>query len=168
MKADSHRIRFTLLAFFVILFSYSCKKDHAQPTSQTQNGPPYNWTKLVVGADLSSVSMVEANGGVYYDSGKQKDPFVLLRQYGCNLVRVRLFNNPEATGGYSADGYCGINDVVQTIQRAKNAGMAVNLDLHFSDTWADPSHQAMPAAWSSVATLDVLKDSVYNYVTGRS
>jgi arabinogalactan endo-1,4-beta-galactosidase len=39
----------------------------------------------------------------------------------------------------------------------------VNLDLHYSDTWADPEHQEVPAAWNGIISLDVLKDSVYNY-----
>jgi arabinogalactan endo-1,4-beta-galactosidase len=39
----------------------------------------------------------------------------------------------------------------------------VNLDFHYSDTWADPSKQALPAAWKNISSIDVLKDSVYQY-----
>jgi arabinogalactan endo-1,4-beta-galactosidase len=49
-----------------------------------------------------------------------------------------------------------------TIRRAKEQGMAVNLDIHYSDRWADPAHQETPAAWKNLS-LDILKDSVYNY-----
>lgn len=40
--------------------------------------------------------------------------------------------------------------------------MALLLDLHYSDTWADPGHQTKPAAW---ADLDVsgLETAVYTY-----
>ena len=40
--------------------------------------------------------------------------------------------------------------------------MALLLDLHYSDTWADPGHQTKPAAW---ADLDVsgLETAVYAY-----
>jgi arabinogalactan endo-1,4-beta-galactosidase len=40
--------------------------------------------------------------------------------------------------------------------------MAVNLDLHYSDEWADPGNQTIPAAWTGLS-LNVLKDSVYQY-----
>lgn len=36
------------------------------------------------------------------------------------------------------------------------------LDLHYSDTWADPGHQAKPAAWEGVP-FDALVDSVRAY-----
>ena len=48
------------------------------------------------------------------------------------------------------------------MRRAKENGMAVNLDIHYSDRWADPAHQETPAAWAGLP-LSVLKDSVYNY-----
>jgi arabinogalactan endo-1,4-beta-galactosidase len=122
----------------------------------------YDWKELVMGADLSSVNMVQANGGRYEDSGRAKDPYLLFKQYGCNAVRLRLFHDPAATGGYNAEGYCGFADVVRSIRRAKDLGMAVNLDFHYSDTWADPGAQQPPAAWAG-KPLAVLKDSIYNY-----
>ncbi|QEC44023.1 glycoside hydrolase family 53 protein [Pseudobacter ginsenosidimutans] len=153
--------------FFALLFMTACNKNDGDAGSVT---PPeekvlYDWTKLVMGADLSSVNMVQANGGRYEDSGRAKDPYLLFRQYGCNSVRLRLFHNPAAPGGYSADGYCGLEDVVRSIRRAKDLGMAVNLDFHYSDTWADPGVQKIPAAWAG-KSISVLKDSVYNYTIG--
>ena len=138
----------------------SCRKDNgASATSKTF----YSWNKFVMGADISFINQLEANGAVYKDSGITKDPFIILKQHGCNLIRVRLWNNPLWEIPYTNGAlYSNVNDVVKTISRAKAAGMAVNLDLHYSDTWADPSHQTIPAAWSN-ATLAVLKDSVYNY-----
>lgn len=149
-----------------LLLLAACDKDDqpSTPDTTTQEKVYYDWTKLVVGADLSSVNMVQANGGRYEDSGRAKDPFVLFKQYGCNTARVRLFHNPAAPDGYSALGYCGLNDVVRTIRRAKEQGMAVCLDFHYSDTWADPSWQATPAAWAGLP-LDILKDSLYNYTS---
>lgn len=142
----------------------ACKKGDRPSTPDTT--PPekvyYDWKKLVVGADLSSVNMVQANGGRYEDSGRAKDPYLLFKQYGCNSVRVRLFHNPAAPGGYNPDGYCGLEDVIRSIRRAKALGMAVNLDFHYSDTWADPGAQIPPAAWAG-RPLAVLKDSLYNY-----
>lgn len=42
--------------------------------------------------------------------------------------------------------------------------MQVLLDFHYSDTWADPSRQEIPAAWAAVKdNTPVLGDSLYNY-----
>lgn len=154
---------FLLLSVGLILLTACSKgdKDDA-PDTNAQEKIYYDWNKLVVGADLSSVNMVQANGGRYEDSGRAKDPYLLFKQYGCNSVRLRLFHNPAAPGGYNADGYCGLEDVVRSIRRAKALGMAVNLDFHYSDTWADPGAQITPAAWAG-KSLTVLKDSLYNY-----
>jgi arabinogalactan endo-1,4-beta-galactosidase len=123
----------------------------------------YDWNKFVMGADLSYVNQVQDYGGVYKDAGVVKDPFIIFKDHGANLVRVRLWHNPQwlkaLNGGKM---YSDLYDAEKTIQRAKAAGMAVNLDIHYSDTSADPANQNTPAAWTGL-TLPVLKDSVYNY-----
>jgi arabinogalactan endo-1,4-beta-galactosidase len=150
---------------FLFIFFSSCKK-----SSTTAVVPPvspskviYDWNKFVMGADLSYVNQVQDYGGVYKDSGIVKDPFTIFKNHGANLVRVRLWHNPQwlkvLNGGKM---YSDLYDVEKTIQRAKAAGMAVNLDIHYSDTWADPANQNIPAAWTGLS-LPVLKDSVYNY-----
>jgi arabinogalactan endo-1,4-beta-galactosidase len=149
---------FGILIFSCILFS--CDQGNDDPDDQT---PVTN--DFCFGADLSSVNMVENYGAVYKDSGIVRDPFVIFKNHGCNTVRVRLFHNPDVKDGYSKyfkPGYCGLNDVARTIMRAKNAGMKVCLDFHYSDTWADPANQKIPQAWKGL-TLALLKDSLYNY-----
>lgn len=151
----------------VMLFLFaSCKK--AGVTSSTV--PPnavvktfYTTDKFVMGADLSSVNGVQDYGGVYKDSGAVKDPFTIFKNHGANTVRVRLWNNPQWLAAYNNGKlYSDITDVEKTIQRAKAAGMAVNLDLHYSDQWADPADQTIPAAWNNLS-LTVLTDSVYQF-----
>jgi arabinogalactan endo-1,4-beta-galactosidase len=123
----------------------------------------YTPDKFVMGADLSYVNQVQDYGGIYKDSAKVKDPFIIFKDHGANVVRVRLWHNPQwlkaINGGKM---YSDLYDAAKTIQRAKAAGMAVNLDIHYSDTWADPDHQQTPAAWVGLS-VTVLKDSVYNY-----
>jgi arabinogalactan endo-1,4-beta-galactosidase len=46
--------------------------------------------------------------------------------------------------------------------RAKNLGMRVMINFHYSDTWADPGHQNKPAAWASHSFTTLLSD-VYNH-----
>jgi arabinogalactan endo-1,4-beta-galactosidase len=60
--------------------------------------------------------------------------------------------------------YSDLEDVKKTIRRARNAGMQILLDFHYSDFWADPSRQLIPRRWLGVAeNTENLKDSVYNY-----
>ena len=59
--------------------------------------------------------------------------------------------------------YNDLRDVERGISSAKSQGMQVLLDLHYSDTWADPQKQYIPQAWLSIQDIHVLEDSVYNY-----
>ena len=153
-----------LLACFIAVFICSCSKK----TSSTSPGFPsskvfYNRSQFVMGADLSFVNQLQDVAAVYKDSSAIKDPFTIFKNRGANVIRVRLWHNPQWLKPLNAGKmYSDLYDAEKTIQRAKNAGMAVNLDLHYSDTWADPGNQTMPAAWNGLS-LAILKDSVYNY-----
>ena len=116
-----------------------------------------------MGADLSYLNQLDDNGAKFFDSGKQKDAINIFKDHGANLVRIRLWHTPNwqipVTGGKI---YSDLADAERLIRRAKAAGMAVNLDLHYSDDWADPQKQETPAAWKNLP-LSILKDSVYRY-----
>ena len=161
MKVSDNCFATALFSICVLCITFaSCQKANEQPIISKSY---YSVNKFVMGADLSYVNQLEYNGAIYKDSGVAKDPFLIFKQHGCNLIRVRLWNNPiwqkQFTNGKM---YSDIADVAKTISRAKALGLAVNLDLHYSDTWADPQHQTIPAAWANKG-LNVLKDSVYNY-----
>ena len=49
--------------------------------------------------DLSTLLEVEDCGGRFYDSGRQGDPVEILKSYGMNLVRLRLWNDPYSEEG---------------------------------------------------------------------
>ena len=132
------------------------------PTQGNTTKTFYNWSKFSMGADLSYVNEIEDFGGMYKDSGVAKDPFVIFKNHGCNTVRVRLWYNPQWTDTLTGRLYSDLADVEKTIQRAKQQGMAVNLDFHYSDTWADPGKQITPAAWQGLGVA-TLSDSVYQY-----
>ncbi len=119
-----------------------------------------------MGVDLSYVNEIEDFGGVYRDSNRIKDPYQLFADRGANTVRVRLWHTPTWVATV-ANGkmYSDLADVERTIRRAKAAGMAVNLDLHYSDDWADPQKQEVPLAWKNL-DLETLQDSVYRYTLG--
>lgn len=150
----------TLLA---ILFS-SCKKESSSiPPSQKSS---YAWDKFSMGADLSYATQMANSGYTFRDSGKVKDEFTLFRDYGCNSVRIRLFVNPQTcvNGSGGTDVYARLANVEALIARAQALHLAVNLDLHYSDCWADPGSQYTPAAWqSSNGDVAAMSDSVYCY-----
>lgn len=102
----------------------------------------------IKGADVSTLLEVEACGGKFYDHGNQKDCLEILKDYGFNYVRLRIWNDPYSTEGvpYGA----GTNDLKVTTalaKRAKSLGMGFLLDFHYSDFWTDPGKQIVPKAW---------------------
>lgn len=118
------------------------------------------------GADMSYVNELEHCGAVYKANGVLQDPYAIMKDNGCNLIRLRLWHTPSWYDQLN-DGtrYCDFEDVRLSILRAKSAGMQVLLDFHLSDTWADPGHQVVPAAWNAVVdNQTLLADSLYNYV----
>jgi len=137
---------------------------------EDNSNPPteYSADNFVMGADLSYVNQILDHGGAYQDSGSVENPYKIFADYGTNLARFRLWHDPEWTAtvyeGTDNPQYHNLADVTNAIRQAKEQGMAVNLDLHLSDTWADPSTQNIPEAWMDITDLEVLKDSVYNYV----
>lgn len=145
----------------LVVLSFTCKKNNQPVTGKMKK--IYAWEKFSMGVDLSYVNQVEDFGGIYKDSGKLKDPFRIMRDHGANTVRIRLWHTPTWIGKLNKGKmYYDLYDTEKTIRRAKENGMAVNLDIHYSDRWADPAHQGTPAAWTGLS-LVVLKDSVYNY-----
>ncbi len=109
------------------------------------------------GGDTSSLYRGEQLGGVYYNSsGTQQNALQILKNGGMNYVRLRVWVNPQD----------GMNNEATLLASAKQAygsyGLPILLDLHYSDTWADPGHQTTPAAWSS-DTLSQLEGQVYSY-----
>lgn len=113
------------------------------------------------GADVSWVPAMEANGYVWYDKkGVKKDVLSILKSdFGINAIRLRVFVNPSGDIG---SGWCDKNNTIAMAKRAKKLGLDVMIDFHYSDTWADPAHQAIPAAWKNY-NFEQLMSAVYNY-----
>ncbi|TLX71666.1 arabinogalactan endo-1,4-beta-galactosidase [Labilibacter sediminis] len=143
----------------------SCTKNSDISSAEQENNPSES-IDFIHGVDLSYVNQVQDHGGVYKVLGEEADPYAALKSKGVNMVRLRLWHNPEWVRDVYGEGttiYSGFEDVATSIQRAKNNNLAVNLDFHYSDIWADPQHQEPPSAWENITDIDVLCDSVYNY-----
>ena len=114
-------------------------------------------SELYLGADLSYVNEMIDCGGIYRSNGAPVEPYQFFAEKGANLIRLRLWHNPDWTN------YSTFEDVKRAMKKVKENNMAVLLDFHYSDNWADPGKQVIPAAWSSIKDLNVLKDSLYSY-----
>jgi arabinogalactan endo-1,4-beta-galactosidase len=102
--------------------------------------------QFLLGADISALGQVEQRGGTFTDNGKADDAIAIFRRHGWNCFRLRLFVNPNGRGGT-------VNTLDYTralAKRIKASGAVFILDIHYSDTWADPQHQVKPAAWKGL------------------
>jgi beta-galactosidase len=128
-----------------------------------ESAKPRMATKML-GADISFLPELEADGIKFSDKGKTQDAIEILKQHGFNYVRLRIFNDPaKADGGYSpGKGYCDLAQTLAMAKRVKAAGMKLLLDFHYSDFWADPGKQYKPKAWENLP-FDQLKSSLYDY-----
>lgn len=108
-----------------------------------------------MGADISMLGRIEDAGGLFRDNGVPRDALAILENHGLNFFRLRTWHSPQ-------DGCNDLQSTARMARRIKTGGSGFLLDIHYSDTWADPGHQEKPAAWDSLG-FQALKDSVYRY-----
>ena len=118
---------------------------------------------FIKGMDVSSLKELEQLGAKYYQDGQEKGLLEILKAYGANSVRLRLWNDPYSESGvpYGA----GTNDLAVTLElgrRALDMGYGFLLDLHYSDFWADPGKQRVPKAWRGMDGPQ-LEQAVYDF-----
>ena len=145
---------FSLVLLFTV---FSCSENSSSTVPIKNNSiikPSFYY-----GADLSYVNEMLDCGAYYIDkNGNTKNPYTIFKEAGANLVRFRLWNNPSWTN------YSNIEDVKKGIEKSKSEGMSVLLDFHYSDSWADPEKQEIPAAWESeINNKEKLGELLYNY-----
>ena len=125
-----------LLLLAALLLPVSCGKS-PQPTPDPDPTP----SAFVKGADISWVTEMEGKGYKFYNAaGQERELTALMKEIGCNAIRLRVWVNP--TGGWN-----GQADVVAKAKRAQALGLKLLIDFHYSDSWADPGKQTVPAAW---------------------
>ena len=97
-----------------------------------------------LGADISGTTSLEAHGGQLYNAaGEPRENTQLMKELGLNAIRLRVWVNPK-------EGFCRPDDVLLMASRAKALDMEVMIDFHYSDWWADPGQQNIPAAWKDM------------------
>lgn len=110
------------------------------------------------GADIGWYTEMEKKGYKFYTaSGTEMDCPALMKSLGFNSLRFRVWVNPE-------DVWNGKEDVLKKCLRAKELGMKIMIDFHYSDTWADPGKQYAPKAWESY-DLDAMAKAVAEHTS---
>src|SRR5579884_3323275 len=114
------------------------------------------------GADISWAPQMEAHG--YYwknSSGVKQDLLTILKGYGINAIRLRTFVNPSSD---PANGHCSITETAAMALRCQNAGMAIDIDFMFGDTWNSVGVQNPPAAWAHMS-YSQMRTAMSSYVS---
>ncbi len=101
---------------------------------------PHFW----LGADISGVTADEAAGHFTKNANDEiTECTKLMKEYGLDAIRLRVWVNPR-------DGFSSKEDVLTMARRAKANDMALMIDFHYSDWWADPGKQNIPEAWKDM------------------
>lgn len=120
-------------------------------------------SNFIIGGDVSMLAEVEDLGGRFYEHGSEQDALQILSNNGMSYVRLRLWVDPYDSDGNPYGG--GTNDLETTIKlakRAKEQGMEILLDIHYSDFWADPGKQNKPKSWQYLSYNELIQQ-VYQY-----
>ena len=110
--------------------------------------------EYAVGADLSGLRQAEARGFVFKDNNEAKPGLQIFKDHGYNWIRLRLFHTPTMPQD--------LQYTIAAAQAAKRLGFKFLLNYHYSDTWADPAHQAIPKAWEGMTHARMV-DALFQY-----
>jgi arabinogalactan endo-1,4-beta-galactosidase len=92
------------------------------------------------GGDLSFTPQELAAGATFTYNGRPGTPVSIMHEAGANYVRMRVWVDPPP-------GYSNLASDLALARQVRAAGMKIYLDIMYSDFWADPQHQDIPAAW---------------------
>jgi arabinogalactan endo-1,4-beta-galactosidase len=119
-------------------------------TSRTSTAADY-----AIGADLSFLKQAEENGVVFKDKGLPKPGLHIFKDHGYNWIRLRLFHTPTKLPNT-------LQYTIALAKEAKKLGFKFLLNYHYSDTWADPGRQTIPAAWKGKSHAELVQ-AVFQY-----
>ncbi len=113
-----------------------------------------------LGADISYLDAADRFRGrfpPYQENGAPSDELTILNRHGWNAFRLRVFVSPVREAPDNS-----LENTIPLARRIKAAGALFLLDIHYSDTWADPQHQEIPVAWRGLS-FDSLEQQVEIY-----
>ena len=123
------------------------------PAASSASSPFY------LGADISALDAPRPGRPprVYQENGTPSDELTILRQHGWTAFRLRVFVSPVREAPDNS-----LANTIALAKRIKDSGSLLLLDIHYSDTWADPQHQEIPVAWRGLS-FDSLEARVEQY-----
>ena len=147
-------IFFLVMAISILV---GCSKDKGGGTDLPVDPPVVLPTlPFSKGADVSWVTEMEASGRKFYNkAGVETECMALMKSLGMNTIRLRVWVNPSPV-------WNDVNDVVAKAVRAKDLGMRLMINFHYSDSWADPGKQTKPAAWNDLG-VQALRTELGNH-----
>lgn len=141
------------MAAFFAAFACACgSKVDPTPDPDPEPGPgpepvpevvPVQTPAFAKGADIGWASEMEAGGRKFQKKdGTQASLLEVLQDCGINAIRLRVWIDPYK-------GWSGKEDVLAVAKKVTAAGLALMVDFHYSDFFADPGRQQIPAAWAA-------------------
>ncbi len=144
--------RFSLLAC-AVLYLANCVSTGAHASTPV----------FAKGADVGWLTQLESLGYSYVDeTNTQMSALQILKNHGVNTIRIRTNVNPTITAGVLGIGDDNQAGSIALAKLANSMGFQIMIDFQYSDTWADPGHQTIPAAWSG-ESYSQLQTTVYSY-----
>ncbi len=145
-----------LLVAFALIWNFTgCKKEQPnpqQPDTQLILASP---DSTIVAMDVSSLAMILRKGVIFKNNeGKDVSIFDYLRKSGINTIRLRTWVGSDPN--YNTD------TIYKLAQLARKSKLLIWLDLHYSNTWADPGNQKIPQEWNS-QDFELLKNDLSAY-----
>lgn len=144
------KAQYMITLLLASLLAFSCSDEgedtieYVTLSEETEDATPVDLSTFMLGADISWTTQLESEGYLFYNSsGTKMECTELMKEIGMNAIRLRVWVDPEA-------GWCNQGDVLAKALRAKRLGMRIMIDFHYSDEWADPSQQLIPAAWTGL------------------
>lgn len=135
-----------LLTIAVTVLITAATPAGAQNSWQATDMRQRNVEDFWLGADISGTTELESRGVQLRNAkGEPRENTALMRELGLNAIRLRVWVDPVEHGSF-----CNPDDVLRMARRAKDWGMPVMVDFHYSDWWADPGKQNIPKAWKDM------------------
>lgn len=169
MKSNKALRLFAILLAAVMLLTtlVGCVPGGADASGADVNESGYlnpDVPEFMVGGDVSTLLALDNSGVKFYDfDGKERDALEIMQDAGVNTIRVRIWNDPyDENGSCYGAGICDVATAVEIGRRAAELGMAVTVDFHYSDYWADPGKQTEPKAWQGMS-LEEKAQALYDF-----
>lgn len=125
--------------FLIVGFLAGCHAPSAELPMAEAN-------ELIRALDMSRYPQMRSEGVAFADaSGRSEGLLPIVRQAEINMVRLRVWVDPEP-----GHGYAGLDTVSAFAAELRVAGLGVWLTIHYSDFWADPGQQVKPLAWQNL------------------